>query len=118
MFICFALTQKEGLSPNVVTLICILKFCGNIEGIVVSEYVCQMWRVCKFSESASRASYSRYSHLECTYWTVLNRRLKRNGFGKAQEVFDELRLSNVGLWISLIRGYVDNGQDICNRGLF
>ena len=29
---------------------------------------------------------------------------------KAQEVFDKLRLSNVVLWTSLIRGYVENGQ--------
>ena len=26
-------------------------------------------------------------------------------------VFDKLRLSNVVLWTSLIRGYVENGQD-------
>ena len=50
MFNCFAIIQKEGLSPNAVTLVCILKSCGSIEGIVVSEYVCQMWRVCKISE--------------------------------------------------------------------
>ena len=30
---------------------------------------------------------------------------------KAQEIFDNLRLSNVvQLWTSLIRGYVENGQ--------
>ena len=45
MFNCFAIIQKEGLSPNAVALICILKPCDNIEGIVDSEYICQMWRV-------------------------------------------------------------------------
>ena len=28
-----------------------------------------------------------------------------------KEVFDNLRLSNAVLWTSLIRGYVENGQD-------
>ena len=42
VFNCFAIIQKEGLSPNAMTLICILKSCGNIEGIVDSEYVCQV----------------------------------------------------------------------------
>ena len=54
----------------------------------------------------------------CIGGSLIDMYAKCGFLAKAQEVFDKLRLSNVGLWISLIRGYVEKCQDICNSGLF
>ena len=67
VFTCFAIIQKEDLSPNAMTLICILKSCGNIEGIVDSEYVCQVGSLQNLIK-CFKSFLSRYSVLEYTYW--------------------------------------------------
>ena len=83
----------EGIVPNVVTLVCCLKVCGNIKAldkgkIIHMEIEKQGWLERDIVGYSLVDMYSK-----CGLMTM------------AQQVFDKLPIRNIGSWSALMSGY-------------
>ena len=101
---CFARMQGEGLSPNSVTFICILKACGNIGAIKWDRLV--------------HDEIKRKGLLEVDFMLgtdLVDMYVKCCMSAKAQEVLDELLARDVVSWSVPISGYAQEGH--CQEAL-
>ncbi|KAH7366418.1 hypothetical protein KP509_18G077200 [Ceratopteris richardii] len=90
--------QSEGLSPNIVTFISILKACGSIRALDKGEQV---------HEEISRQGLL---GKDCTLGNALvDMYAKCGDLNKAQQVFEELPSRDVVTWSALISGYTQQG---------
>ena len=95
---CFRQMQSAGITPDVVTYICIAKACGIVGSLDIGERIDADVRKQRLLEkdvvlgTALVDMYSKCGSLE-----------------KAREVFEKLPEQNVVSWSSLIAAYVQNG---------
>ncbi|KAI5081461.1 hypothetical protein GOP47_0004644 [Adiantum capillus-veneris] len=95
---CFKLMQSEGLSPNAVTYVCVLKACGSKRDTTKGQDV--------------HEEIERQGLLESNLFVgsaLVNMYSKCGLLTKAQEVFDKLPARDVVSWTALISGYTENG---------
>ena len=97
----FEKMQSEGISPNAVTLVCILKACGSTGFVEMG------------GEIHAKLKNSGFYLEENTVLetALLDMYAKCGNMGKAQEVFDGIQTRNVVSWNALIAGYVQNKLD-------
>jgi pentatricopeptide repeat protein len=96
---CLQRLQSEGLSPNVVTFVCLLKACGNIGSINKGKQI--------HSEIVSRGLLVKDIVLGNA---IVDMYAKCGMLSKAQEVLEELQARDVVSWNALIAGYIQQGQ--------
>lgn len=95
----FKRLQSEGLSPNAVTLLCILKACCCIGTAEKGEYI--------------HAEVVREGLMENDDMfgnALVDMYAKCGVLGRAQQVFDELPERNVISWTALMAGYAQDGK--------
>ena len=97
---CFEGMQSEGLSPNSVTYICMLKVCGRMEALQKGEQI--------HKEIVNKGLLKNNIVLGNA---LLDMYAKCGMLAKAQEVIEELPLRNVVSWSALIAGYAQQEQD-------
>ena len=102
---CFRQMQDKGVSPNAVTLICILKSCSSMEGIVDMNNQFQ-------NEIVSKSLLRENIMLGNSLIDMFG---KCGELAKAQNIFEELPVRDVISWNSLIAGYV--GRGLCHEAL-
>jgi pentatricopeptide repeat protein len=96
---CFHSMQDEGISPNVVTFICILKACGSTGAIEDGERI--------HAEILGMGLLGK----EIMLGNALVDMYAKCGFpGKAQKVLEELHVRDVVSWNALIAGHAQLGQ--------
>jgi pentatricopeptide repeat protein len=96
---CFERMKNEGLLPDVVTLTCVLKACGNVRAIDKGVKIHGIIVDSGLLENS----------------TVLNTALmdmyvKCGMLCRARELHDRLCARSIGSWNTLIGGYVEHGQ--------
>ena len=101
---CFESMKNEGISPNVVTFICILKVCGRIGSIAWGEII--------HKEISSKGLLEKDTSLGNA---LVDMYAKCSMLAKAQEVLEELRVRDVVSWSALIAGYAQSDQ--CHKAL-
>ncbi|KAH7278288.1 hypothetical protein KP509_38G034200 [Ceratopteris richardii] len=98
-FECFEQMQEEGLIPNVVTLVCLLRATGRLGLSIWGE---------KIHDEISRQGLLAESVDLCI--ALVDMYAKCGALTKARQVLNELPLQNVSCWNALIAGYVQNGK--------
>ncbi|KAH7352499.1 hypothetical protein KP509_19G049000 [Ceratopteris richardii] len=97
-FECFRLMQVDGINPNAVTLLCVLKACGNygdlIRGLELHSEVER--KGLKGDLTVANTLVDMY--IKCGYPS------------KARDVFDSLPTCDVVSWNALISGYAELGH--------
>ncbi|KAH7307783.1 hypothetical protein KP509_22G077500 [Ceratopteris richardii] len=97
---CFAEMKEEGHSANSVTLICVLKACGNMQALKMGEEVHETIKDQGLLEN------------DVVLGTALVDMYAKCGvLAKAQAVFDMLPVRNTVTWNALIAGYIQHGAD-------
>ena len=102
---CFERMQSEGLSPDTVTLICILKACGNIRAVSIGEKI--------HEEIIASGMLGKEDVMLGT--ALVDMYAKCGALEKAQEVIEELPARDVVSWSVLITGYAQQGR--CQEAL-
>jgi pentatricopeptide repeat protein len=95
---CFQQMQHEGLSPDVVTFICVLKACGSLAAIENGRRI--------HDEIMQRGLVTTDVMLGTA---LVDMYAKCGMLVKAQQVLDELPVRNVVSWNALIAGYSQEG---------
>ena len=96
---CFEQMCSEGICPNVVTFICILKACGKIRAIDKGKQI--------HDEIMSRGLLEKDVVLGNA---LVDMYAKCGMLIKAQQVLEELPVRNLVSWSALIAGYAQQGQ--------
>ena len=97
---CFDRMQgDDGLSPNEVTFICILKACGSTGSIEIGKQI--------HDKILSMGLLEKYVMLGTA---LVDMYAKCGIVAKAQEVLEELPIRNIVSWNALIAGYAQQGQ--------
>ena len=89
----------EGISPNLVTFICILMACGSIEGILKGKHI--------HEEVLSRFLLEKHVAIGSA---LVDMYAKCGAFTKAREVLELLPYRNLISWSALISGYAQQGH--------
>ena len=96
---CFFQMQAEGLFPDAITLVCVLKACVSIDenykGVVFHASIF----IDKWIEKDIVVGYA-----------LVDMYAKKGMLGRSQRVFDELRVKDTGSWNALIGGYIQRGR--------
>ena len=104
---CFERMQNEGLSPDSITFVCILKACGSIGAINKGKQI--------HKEIVDKGLLGKDAVLGTA---LVNMYAKCGELEKAAEVFKELPCRNVVSWNALISGYIEQGQSKDALGCF
>ena len=96
---CFKQMQDEGLSPDVITFVGILKACGSLGFMERGEEI--------YMRARSEKLFKKNVVLGTT---IVDMYVKCGVLAKAQEFFDELKLEDVICWNALMAGYGQLGQ--------
>ncbi|KAH7292093.1 hypothetical protein KP509_29G051500 [Ceratopteris richardii] len=97
--ICFKSMQREGFSPDTVTLVLALKACGNIGSIEIGKEI--------HEEVARRGLLKHDISLGNA---LVDMYAKCGRLIKARQVLEELPIRDVITWSALISGYADKGH--------
>ena len=97
---CFEGMQNEGLSPNAITFICLLKACGSIGAIDKGK---QIHAEIKMKGLLLKKDVALGTALVDMY-------AKCGALAQAQQVLEELPIRNTLSWSALIAGYAQQGQ--------
>ncbi|KAH7415842.1 hypothetical protein KP509_14G063100 [Ceratopteris richardii] len=96
---CFEQMQREGVNPNAVTFICVLKACGSIgataKGDEIYEVIAKQGLL-KSDGALGNALVDMYARC--------------GALMKARHVLDELPMRDVITWSALIAGYAEQGE--------
>ncbi|KAI5068895.1 hypothetical protein GOP47_0017240 [Adiantum capillus-veneris] len=95
---CFECMQHNGILPDEVTYVCILKACAVIKAVGRGE---------KIHDEVSRQGL--LDHNIVLGNTLVDMYAKCGALGKAQSVLEKLPTRNVVSWSALISGYAQNG---------
>ncbi|KAH7301556.1 hypothetical protein KP509_23G032000 [Ceratopteris richardii] len=96
---CFEKMQNEGISPDTVTFLCMLKSCGSIGAVDKGEQI---------HDEITRQGLLK-NNIELGN-ALVDMYAKCGALTKAQQVFAQLPVRNVVSWNSLITGYAHEGQ--------
>lgn len=97
---CFEQMQSRGITPDVVSYVCMLKACGSLGG------------VCKGHEMHAEITKRGWLDKDSTIGSALVDMYANCGLAmEAREIFDRLSVRDVVSWNSLIAGYALLGQD-------
>ncbi|KAI5058733.1 hypothetical protein GOP47_0026903 [Adiantum capillus-veneris] len=96
---CVSQMQLAGVTPDIVTYVCVLKACGVVGAIDKGEEL--------YDDICKRALLGENVILGSTLVDMFAR---CGHVGKAQQIFDKLLLQDVVSWTALIAGYVEYGQ--------
>ena len=97
---CFEQMQGEGLSPNGITFLCIVKACGSIGALDKGKQIQE--------EVVSRGLLEK----DVLYGNALLDMYSKCGApSKAQEVFAELKIRDIVSWTALMAGYAQVGKE-------
>jgi pentatricopeptide repeat protein len=100
--------QSEGLAPDDVTYMCVLKACGGIGAVEKGKQI--------HNEIINRRLLETDIDKDIVLGTALVDMYAKCGeLVKAQKLHEELRIRNVISWSALIAGYVQQGQ--CHEAL-
>ncbi|KAH7306665.1 hypothetical protein KP509_22G024000 [Ceratopteris richardii] len=96
---CYAQMLLEGFSPDIFTLTCVLKACGNMGNLNMGQQIhAQIEQDCCLREQTMLAN------------AVVSMYAKCGAFENARAVFDEVKNLNNVSWTSLIAGYTQHGN--------
>ena len=95
---CLQRMQDEGISPNTITFICILKSCGSIGAAEKGAEI---------HAEVSRQGLLDNNNVLCT--ALIDMYAKCGALAKAQGVFDTIQARDVVMWNSLIARYAQHG---------
>ncbi|KAI5056876.1 hypothetical protein GOP47_0028694 [Adiantum capillus-veneris] len=93
----YDLMQRQGVLPNEVTYVCILKACGSTQAKVKGQEI-----------HAELDKKGIYKASQLVGNVLINMYSKFGLMAKAQEVFDTIPVRNLVSWNTLIFGYVQN----------
>ncbi|KAI5062732.1 hypothetical protein GOP47_0023271 [Adiantum capillus-veneris] len=96
---CLEQMQSEGLSPNSITYISILKACGSIRAVDKGEQI--------HAEIATKGLLKDNIKLGNA---LVDMYAKSGAIAKAQEIMEELSICDAISWSAIITGYVQRGQ--------
>ncbi|KAI5065527.1 hypothetical protein GOP47_0020222 [Adiantum capillus-veneris] len=96
---CVECMQGEGIFPNRVTFLCVLKACGSIRATQRGKFV--------HAEIARQGLLANNIVLGNA---LVDMYAKCGAFNEAQQVLDELPVQNVVSWTALITGYAQHGH--------
>ncbi|KAI5083629.1 hypothetical protein GOP47_0003372 [Adiantum capillus-veneris] len=96
---CFQRMQSEGLSPDAITYICILKACGSMQDADMGTKI--------HDDIVSQGLLQNNVELGNA---LVDMYAKCGALEKAQKVLEELPVRNVDSWNALIAGYLQQGQ--------
>jgi pentatricopeptide repeat protein len=96
---CFKQMQIHGVSPDVVTFVCILKACGEKGAIDEGNVI--------HNDIVNNGFLAKHIALGTA---LVDMYAKCGVLGKAQQVLEGLNVRNETTWNSLIAGYADHGQ--------
>ncbi|KAH7364964.1 hypothetical protein KP509_18G001000 [Ceratopteris richardii] len=96
---CFTKMKREGLFPDAVTFVCILKACAQTGAVEEGE---------KIHNEIARRGLVEKSIILCN--ALVDMYAKCGAFIKAERVLMELPLTSVVAWNSLITGYIEQDQ--------
>ncbi|KAI5080344.1 hypothetical protein GOP47_0005823 [Adiantum capillus-veneris] len=94
----FEKMQEEGISPDVVAFLCVLKACGKLGSAIKGE---------KLHADISRIGLEKDLFLGCA---LVDMYCVFGLLDKAQEIFNKLITKDVMLWNTLMGGFVDHGK--------
>ena len=95
---CFDMMVRDGISPNSVTFLSILKACGSIGSLEKGEEMHgHVIKECLLGKDILLGSTVIVMHTKC------------GAMSKAREVFDQLPIQDVVCWNALISGYAQHG---------
>ncbi|KAI5064466.1 hypothetical protein GOP47_0021136 [Adiantum capillus-veneris] len=95
----FEQMKHEGLSPDAVTFICVLRACGNMRALEKGEQI--------HDEIAKQGLLDTNTELGNALLTMY---AKCGALAKARQVLEDLPCRNVISWSALIAGYVQQGE--------
>ncbi|KAI5062664.1 hypothetical protein GOP47_0023203 [Adiantum capillus-veneris] len=96
---CFEQMKDKGLFPDAMTFSCILKTCGSLGAAMKGQEIhAEIARRCLLDNDTVLAS------------ALVDMYAKCGALAKAQGVFDELLVQDVGSWTALITGYDQMGK--------
>ncbi|KAH7443757.1 hypothetical protein KP509_02G049700 [Ceratopteris richardii] len=95
---CYEQMLDEGLSPNAVTFLCILKACGNTKDLDKGEAI---------HAEIGRQGLTEKDLVLGT--ALVDMYAKCGALHKAQSVFDSFNLQDTVMWNALLSGYAQNG---------
>ena len=98
--LCFEQMRREGLSPNDITFICILKAIGATGAIQKGKEI--------HDEIVDRGLLKNNIYLGNA---LVDMYAKCGALTKAKNVFEELQARNIVSWNALIAGYAQNGRE-------
>jgi pentatricopeptide repeat protein len=101
---CFEMMHNEGISPDTITFICILKACGKTKDVGTGIRI--------HAQIVSESFLIKDTVLGNT---LVDMYVKCGLLNKAQEVLEELPVRDVVTWNILIAGYVQSQQ--CNKAM-
>ncbi|KAH7307822.1 hypothetical protein KP509_22G079200 [Ceratopteris richardii] len=99
-FACFEKMQQEGIPPNEITFLSMLKACASIGAVDTGEEVHAKILKGGCLEKDIRVASA-----------LVDMYVKCSALCRAQAVFDELPARNLVLWTALITGYASAGKD-------
>ncbi|KAI5081296.1 hypothetical protein GOP47_0004479 [Adiantum capillus-veneris] len=104
---CFERMQHNGISPDIVTLLCILQVCGSLGAIQKGEEI-----HAKVVKEGLLGNYCGLGNL------LVDMYMKCGGVAKAQLIFDGIGVRDVVSWTALMTGYAQAGKHECVFCLF
>ncbi|KAH7436780.1 hypothetical protein KP509_05G035800 [Ceratopteris richardii] len=96
---CFEMMQQEGLSPNAVTFMCILKACGSVGAVRKGE---------RLHEEMAKQGLLEGNTMLCA--ALVDMYAKCGALDKAGNVLKRLHMQSIFAWNALLRGYVQHGE--------
>ncbi|KAH7432831.1 hypothetical protein KP509_07G042200 [Ceratopteris richardii] len=96
---CFGQMRAEGLSPNVVTFLCLLKACASIRKLDEGEHI---------QDEILKQGLLKDNRLLGT--ALVDMYAKCGALARARQIHDELPIRDVVSWSALISGYAEHGQ--------
>ena len=101
IFDCFGRMQRDSISPNAITFICVLKACIGIRSVEKGKQI--------HNEIVRRGLLDNHILVGTT---LVDMYAKCGELHKAQKLLEELHVRNVVSWNALIAGYTQHGKGI------
>ena len=97
----FEQMQRDGIAPNLVTLVCVLKACGSAGAIDKGEQI---------HERIMSEGFRDEENITILGTALVDMYAKCGSLTKAQKILHELPQRNIVSWNALITGYSQQGQ--------
>lgn len=101
----FKRMRQDGIEPNNIIYVCILKVCGNLKITRITKLLHVDLLICGIE-------------LDTVGTTLVDSYAKCGSLEEAQHLFDRISDRNVMLWSAIIAGYTHQGQSVSALKLF